>query len=295
MARLFILQLGLLLLSIELPAQQTAYKLTAAEAVKQMPKLTGNRHKVMILGSPHFDLGNNASDWKPKQEVDMRTPARQQEIEEVVRALEKFRPTKICIEWLPSADSLFEKRYRSYVSGQWQLPVGEYYQLGFRLAKKMGHPKLYCVDNKPEQPKSLLEIDNFDKYVAEQGSISKKERLMIDSLNKQFSIYLDSVRFLMSVRNTLLFINSEAVKQGIKRLWLTGLVHAGNNSTYAGADLTGNWYQRNTRIFSNVKKLCTEPEERILIIYGYGHAFILEELFRDSQQFEVVPVSSILK
>lgn len=271
----------------------SAYNLTNTQAVKNIPQSTKPMHKVLILGSPHFDLGNNASDWKPKSEIDMLGTQKQLEIEQVVQLLKKFKPTKICIEWLPQQDSLFQKRYQDYVAGDWQLKTGEYYQFGFRLAKIMGHKKLYCIDNKPKQPESLLEIDDWEKYKTEQTEGS--EMKTYDSLNEKFNHYVDSVKYFMSLKNYLLFVNSDEMKNARKRIWFTGLVHAGNKSTYAGADLTGNWYQRNTRIFSNVKKLCTGPEERILVIIGYGHAFVLDEIFKASQQFEVVPVSSVLK
>ncbi len=272
-----------------------AYRLSKEQAIAMLPLPPAKKHQVLVLGSPHFDLGSNASDWKPEKELDMRTPEKQLEIEQVVDALKKFRPTKICIEWPPNLDSVFAKRYQSYLSGKEAPGIGEYYQVGFRLAKAMGHKKVYCIDNKPSQPESLLAVEDWDQYLAQQGSLSESEKKMYDSLNQRFNHYLDSVQFYMTLSDYLLFVNSDEVKRQVKRLWLTGLVHAGNNTTYVGADLTGNWYQRNVRIFSNVKKRCTEPEERILIIYGHNHAFVLDEIFRGSQEFEVVRVSDVLK
>ncbi|AEE48787.1 DUF6265 family protein [Haliscomenobacter hydrossis] len=263
------------------------------QAIKNLPLSPKPAHKVLVLGSMHFDQSSNASDWKAKKEIDMLSPQKQQEMETLVQTLEKFKPTKICIEWPPNQDSLFNKRYNDYREGKWALKVGEYYQIGFRLAKVMGHSKVYCIDNKPKQPESLLEIEDWDKYVANAGGGAELERY--ERLNEQFNQYIDSLKYQLSLKDYLLFINSDAVKKEYKRLWFTGLVHVGNQRTYAGADLTGNWYQRNTRIFSNVKKLCSESEERILIIYGNSHAFILEEAFRSAQEFEVVPLSSLLK
>jgi hypothetical protein len=269
------------------------YSLNPKQAIAKLPVPPVTKHKVMILGSPHFDLGNNASDWKPKTELDMLSSVKQKEIEQVVQLVQKFKPTKICIEWMPDQDSAFLKRYRDYLGGKFTLKTGEYYQLGFRLAKMMGHEKLYCIDNRPKQPESLLEIDDWDKYIVEATERSDKGKY--DALNEKFNNYLDSVKYFMPLKDYLLFLNSDEVKKETKRLWFTGLVHVGNKSTYAGADLTSNWYQRNIRIFSNVKKLCSQPEERILIIYGYGHAFVLEEAFKASKEFEVVPLRNILK
>lgn len=269
------------------------YNSSIQQAIKNIPHAPKAPHQVMVLGSFHFDLGSNGSDWKAKKEVDMLSPNKQQEIEELVKTLATFKPTKICIEWLPKQDSTFKQRYADYLAGKWALKTGEYYQIGFRLAKAMGHAQVYCIDNRPKQPESLLEVEDWDKYVATAGGAAEQKRY--DPLNEQFNRYIDSIKYQLSLKDYLLFINSDAVKKEYKRLWFTGLVHVGNESTYAGADLTGNWYQRNTRIFSNVKKLCTAPAERILIIYGNAHSFVLEEALRASQEFEVIPLSSILK
>lgn len=262
-------------------------------AIQNLPQSPKATHKVLILGSMHFDLGSNSSDWKEKKELNMLSPGKQAEILEVVKALEQFKPTKICIEWPPNQDSLFNLRYNNYLAGKWDLKAGEYYQIGFRLAKAMGHSRVYCVDNRPKQPESLLEIEDWDKYVIEAGGGGEMKRY--ETLNDQFNHYIDSLKYQLRLKDYLLFINSEAVKKEYKRLWFTGLVHVGNNSTYAGADLTGSWYQRNTRIFSNIKRLCSVSEERILVIYGNSHSFILEEAFQASQEFEVLPLSAVLK
>lgn len=62
-----------------------------------------------------------------------------------------------------------------------------------------------------------------------------------------------------------------------------------------GADLTGYWYRRNTRIFTNIKNLVASEQEKILVIYGNSHAWVLEELFDASPEFQVIQVEKILK
>jgi len=39
---------------------------------------------------------------------------------------------------------------------------------------------------------------------------------------------------------------------------------------YAGPDLLAMWYQRNTRIYHNIRALVSSPQDRILVIYGAG-------------------------
>jgi hypothetical protein len=261
--------------------------------LRSLPIPDKPKNKVLILGLPHFDNTTNASDVRAAKVIDMLTPANQKEIEDVVQQLKKFNPTKICIEWEEKLDSTFESRYKKYYTENTRLPVGEYYQIGFRLAKAMGHSKLYCIDSRPPQSAAVRQIDDIEKYAKQYGGW--EEMNSYTQLNNAFNKYTDSVRYLLNLKDYVLFGNSDAVKQQFKRLWFTGLVHVGNKQAYAGADITGNWYTRNTRIFSNVKKISTEPEERILIIYGMSHAFILEEIFRASHEFVVTEIKDIIK
>jgi hypothetical protein len=45
----------------------------------------------------------------------------------------------------------------------------------------------------------------------------------------------------------------------------------GDPYDYAGSDLVAAWYQRNIRIYHNIVALIGSPNERVLVIYGYGH------------------------
>jgi len=73
-----------------------------------------------------------------------------------------------------------------------------------------------------------------------------------------------------------------------KKFWLTGLVNLGYDDQYVGADLTGHWYRRNTRIFVNARNLCENKKERIFIIYSNAHKWLLDELSEGSPEFTVV-------
>lgn len=45
----------------------------------------------------------------------------------------------------------------------------------------------------------------------------------------------------------------------------------GDPADFAGADLLGNYYLCNIRIYQNIVNLIDSPSDRILVIYGYGH------------------------
>ena len=67
------------------------------------------------------------------QADDVLAPRRQAEIAQVIAALEKFNPTKI-------------GRYADYLAGKYELKRNEIDQIGFRLAKELGHKTVYPVD-----------------------------------------------------------------------------------------------------------------------------------------------------
>ena len=57
------------------------------------------------------------------------------------------------------------------------------------------------------------------------------------------------------------------------------LARYGEPGDYAGPDLLAEWYRRNIRIYNNVAKLLTTPEDRILVIFGAGHLGWLRQDF----------------
>lgn len=59
------------------------------------------------------------------------------------------------------------------------------------------------------------------------------------------------------------------------------------NSHQLGAELVGEWYKRNIKIYANILNYA-EEEDRILVIFGQGHIPILKNLFEDNPDFEIV-------
>jgi hypothetical protein len=60
----------------------------------------------------------------------------------------------------------------------------------------------------------------------------------------------------------------------------------GEGKTHPGANWVGNWYARNLKIFANLVRLAGPPD-RILVVYGVGHAFLLRQFAEQSGAFRV--------
>jgi hypothetical protein len=102
-----------------------------------------DRATLLILGVYHMD--NPGMDAKNVQADDVRAPKRQLELEQLAEKLARFAPTKIAIE-APYRNETWPDRYRKFLNGDYVLGRNEIEQVGFRLAKRLGHPTIYPVD-----------------------------------------------------------------------------------------------------------------------------------------------------
>lgn len=99
---------------------------------------------ITIFGSYH--LGNQGQNVVKSKVADITAPERQKQIVELIEKLKKFKPTKIVIEIDSEDDAKTQELYDKYLTGSYQLSKNETNQIGFRLAKELGHKKVYCVD-----------------------------------------------------------------------------------------------------------------------------------------------------
>ena len=135
---------------------------------------------IMILGSEHF--ANPGMDARNVKMDDVLAPKRQHEIRELIRLLGVFQPTKIALEVDERFDAEINANYQGYLEGTYPLTRREGEQIGYRLAKQMGHPKMYCVDYWPEQDPLIpkrLDKDLTDAYTF--AKTHNQEHLLIST------------------------------------------------------------------------------------------------------------------
>ena len=109
---------------------------------------TRNKATVMILGSEFF-TNPGISRFNTRMD-DVLAPKRQSEMGQLVTQLKAFSPTKIAVHAAESFDAELNANYQGYLDGTYELTRNYKDQIGFRLAKQMGHPKLYCVAHSPK-------------------------------------------------------------------------------------------------------------------------------------------------
>lgn len=259
-------------------------KLTQEKAVSPLPSLlteaVTKKAKVMVLGTYHF---------RQEEHYDELSPENQTQIQRILSALEKFEPTKVVIEWEPSRSEKVNQVYRSFLQGEFKIDTlpNEVFQLGFRMAKRMGNDSIYLFDDKTPYIGSLEDF-TFEKLAEyanqnDSGFFDRHEASISDR-------YLHNEELIKSQNlydNLLLRNSPEATRVDAERMHMYE-VRVGIQKNWMGPDWLGRYYQRNIRMMSNVLKSVDTEKDRILIIVGANHKWVLDQLFEYTPDFELV-------
>ncbi len=245
--------------------------------------------EVAILGTFHFR--SNVDAYKRKFHIDISSEKTQQEIQELLDHLKRFRPTKIVLEVPIKKQEKLDSLYQEYRNGNFELPVPEMYQLGFRLAKQLYHPHIYGVDT--QAPLHMENrIANWEQYAKETG-LHDKWNYFDTYFTKKYSSS-DSLKTTMPLVDYYVFLNSKEVEDVSGQDKLNGMIQLGAGDTYIGADGITKDYRRNLRIYANMLNLIESDEDRFLMIYGSSHKRILRHFFEDSMEFTYIDILSYL-
>jgi hypothetical protein len=238
---------------------------TAQSNPSPPPPATAKAH-VLVLGT--FHMANPGRDVLNMQVDDMLAPKRQAEIDQFVAALAEFRPTKIAVEIEPT-DKEFAQRYRDYLTGKYSLKADEVDQIGLRMAKRLGHERLYPINVMADFPFEAMQV-----FVQKHH----QEQILNDdftSTQKELDGWLKILKE-GTVGQTLLAINrDEAVRDG-QAVYMDFARFTGDGE-YPGPDLLATWYGRNARIFGNLRNVIDSPNDRVLVMFGSGHEFWLQQ------------------
>jgi hypothetical protein len=218
------------------------------------------RPEILVLGT--FHMANPGHDIHNMQADDVLSPKRQQEITQLIEVLKKFRPTKIAIE-AEVGSQREAQRYADYVAGKYTLTRNEIDQIGYRLAKELGHRAIYSVDVDGDFP--YLRVVNWAKA----NGLSAKFDALAASTGERVKVEGEVLRT-HTVLEMLGYMNADSsVTKSVAAYF--AFVPYGQPYEYAGPDLLAAWYQRNIRIYHNIVALIDSPNDRILVIYGAGH------------------------
>lgn len=236
--------------------------------------------EVMVLGTYHF--ANPGADEVNVEADDVLAPARQAQIQTLLDSLSRFEPTKVAIEDSPaygSARSRADSLYRAYTNGTHELTRNEAQQVGFRLAERFGHDEVYPIDYRNAFP-----FDDVMSYAAERDTafVTYFRRWRQMMTRKMDNLLRDG-----TVSEILRSLNDPEGWLADSEALYARVAGVGDSTNYVGADLVTMWHERNLRIFANLAR-AAEPGDRIVVIFGAGHAPMLRQLVDASPRMEMV-------
>jgi len=240
--------------------------------------------EVLVLGTFHMD--NPGHDLHNMQVDDVLTPKRQKELEEVSVSLARFQPTKVMVESQrrdPGAATL--ARYREYRDGKAEPTRNEVTQVGFRLARRMGHAEVYGID-----------VDGDFPYDAVQAFAEKHgQKALLDDYGRRIDAELAATSQGLAretIGKALRYINDPARIAGDNDFY-QDMLRIGAGDAQPGAALKAAWGKRNDEICARMVQLA-RPGDRIVVLYGSGHAFLLRQCARQMPGFRLVEANDYL-
>lgn len=254
-----------------------------------------HKAKAMILGVFHFN-NPGLDSYKEIFPFDILENNRQKELDILLDKIAMYKPTKILLESSRiEADSILNSRYNEYIKGNYDISEkrSELYQIGFKLAKKLGHTRIYSSDASAEWFGANLDWDNYDSdaYLKSHGQYGKSHRYDYEPFYRMS----DSLKSILNLTDYFILTNNPEDRLKDHQAYLTEAILEGAGDNYVGADGVARWYRRNLRIFANAYDFTDfDKEERILLIYGAGHVWQLRQLFKDSPDYDYIEVNEYL-
>lgn len=242
--------------------------------------------EVMILGTYHF--ANPGADEINVEADDVLAPERQSQIQTVLDSLSRFEPTSVAVE-VPLADgsrsSQLDSLYQAYTNGAHELTRNEAQQIGFRLAERSGHERLHPID--------YLNAFPFNEVMSYAAKHDTSFVTYFRRWGQKMQQTQDSLQSNATVSEVLRSLNDPEGFLADSEAMYARAAGVGDSINYVGADLTTAWYERNLRIFANLARVA-DPGDRVVVLFGAGHAPILRRLVEASPQMKLVDPPSYL-
>jgi len=244
--------------------------------------------KVLVVGTFHFDYpGLDAHKTSDEDKIDVLKEPKKSEVTELVEYIKKFKPKKIAIEAFDSWKAT--EKLKEYKNGAHRDRRDERYQLAMRIANEMKLDTLYAIDA-TNMTEDLEKIDSSYTNTLFKDFDFQSE----DPYNKFIVNWITEEEKIIPKVNLLEYfkhINSKVSHQFDYGAYLVGDFKLDNAR---GADIISSWwYNRNMRIFRKLQEITESTDDRILVIFGNGHAAVLRQLLEASPEYEFVEFDSL--
>jgi hypothetical protein len=241
--------------------------------------------QVMLLGSFHFQ--GSDTDAVSGTPLDLLGPRRQAELDELVERLARWAPDQVAVEWpLSMADTVHAVYQRYVAAGGETRNQNEVVQVGFRLARRLGHSTIHPVDH--HMP---IGNDSLGALLERRLDVQAESNRLMATLRNRVAeferVYADS-----SITAKLRHVNREEALRGGNSLGMFGsFLGAGEGANRGGPQLLARWYERNFHMAHNLTRVLRPDTRRVLLLVGTGHVPPLRNILDEAPQF--CPVSPL--
>ena len=247
-----------------------------------------DRAQVLVVGTFHFNYpGLDALKTEENDKIDVLKEPKKSEVTELVEYIKKFKPTKIAIE-SRSAD-VWNQRFKEYKNGQHRDKRDERYQLAMRIAQDFSLDTLYAVDAVPLSNILWSRDSTFYKSITHKVDWDLEDPYWKNA--EEYFEYREKQKKTTHVLDIFKRMNSREGHNANFGIYLTGSFATGDGQ--AADHFSMWWYNRNARIFANIINITESSDDRILVLFGNGHAAILRQFFEASPQYDFIEFDSL--
>ncbi|RLL40121.1 hypothetical protein D8M04_19460 [Oceanobacillus piezotolerans] len=212
------------------------------------------KKEIILVGTYHFEQDEELIKKEEK------------EVKELVDYLAHYKPTKVAVEWEMSKDKELNIEYQNS-NGNYSMD--EIQQIGFRLAEKLNHDKVYAVNWTGQiNQENMMELND---------SIQSSYPELLNTM-KEISENAPDISLKTPLVNSYRKLNNKEFTKELEKLYLSLVVVTDNKEKKIGLDFLNKWMERELAIFKNILDICN-TEDRILLIIGSDHLWMLRKLF----------------
>lgn len=267
-----------------------------------------NKIPILLLSTYHFV--NQGMDTYNYDIDNYFTEKRQSEIQDLISALSKFKPTKVLIEQNPNLQSKHDSLYSMYKNDNLDFEKleggqNEMYQIGYKLSKKNNLEKVHCIDADGWFLGSVVQIvadsmnlENYLTYKKSYAADSKNDNDYIANhtllenfrkINSQDEIlekHYDYNNHMIKVKDPQNILESPYREKPMEIDGYKYMMRSLDGENI-GVETYIEWFKRNVRIYANILELA-EGQDRIILIIGTSHIRPLQLFFQDNPDFHLV-------
>lgn len=232
--------------------------------------------EILLVGTFHLA---DTSDLNALSEKD-KSKYSDSDFEQLAIDLAKFQADQVFVEYPLHLQEHLTSIYSSAEVDEINeaFKKNEIYQIGFRLAKMLGHDAIYAVDWN-EQPEESIDLSLVaeGKSKAVFDEIMGRMKMVLEKLSTiiQQGDIIELYKHINSYEN---IVNDHQVYLDFMQL----------DDEIAFEWVTKYWYYRNLRIVRNIKKSLLPETKRAVILYGSGHNYLLKQQLEDDKAIKVI-------